>query len=261
MRENAFSLFLLIVLIILLHIAGFLAFDFYNNPNSNLAASKDEPKIPFGGTQNDQVNHRKYNIRNIQKNLPGLLKKPKPIPVNSTKPKIYSWVDSSGVRHFSDQNPQEHFENIQKKDAYVSDDLGTSERAAMQIDPYPSSSSTSKIIVMWNQIFVPVRIGYRGKEVQTMLLLDTGATTTVIHSEAAARLNLWKRSKSASIVADGRKIGSEKAYLDYIRVGPNKFENFPVSIINYSGHNNHFKGLLGMDFLKNVKYRINCGIL
>lgn len=49
-----------------------------------------------------------------------------------------------------------------------------------------------------------------------MLLLDAGASTTAINSEAASKLDLWDRFKTMSIVADGRKINTELAYLDYI---------------------------------------------
>jgi predicted aspartyl protease len=125
------------------------------------------------------------------------------------------------------------------------------------MSPYSFNSKTTRILIKGHQIFIPVRLVYHSQMIQVMLLLDTGATTTVIYDEAASRLNLWKREKSYSIVADGRKIYSERACLDYIMVGPHKFKNFQVSIINYSGNNDHYTGLLGMNFLKNLKYNID----
>ena len=82
-------------------------------------------------------------------------------------------------------------------------------------------------------------------------------STTAIHSEVASILGLWERTKGYSTVADGRKIDTEKAYLDYIQVGPIKIKNFQVSIINYSGNNDNYTGLLGMNFLKRVGYTID----
>ena len=102
-----------------------------------------------------------------------------------------------------------------------------------------------------------MRLGYEKKEVQAMLLLDTGASTTVIHREAASKLNLWDRLKTTSIVADGRMVNTEIAQLDYIQVGPHRLRNFEVSIIDYSGDNNHYTGLLGMNFIRRTEYTIN----
>jgi len=104
---------------------------------------------------------------------------------------------------------------------------------------------------------VPVRIGFKGAEIQTMLLLDTGATTTMVHREIATRLNVRETTRSKSTVADGRTIPTEITMVDYIVVGPHKLRNPKILIIDYHDDKKNFAGLLGMNFLKNFHYRIN----
>jgi predicted aspartyl protease len=242
------TFFFVFLLITFLHIAGFVFYDLYKNHGKNLSELKNI-KISF-------------NLPKIKKNTePEKYVRKKisfpPQKISSHQPRIYSWVDNSGVMHFSDKRPLKHIKNFKEEKAYVSNNLGSSETIANKMSPYSFNSKTTRILIKGHQIFIPVRLVYHSQMIQVMLLLDTGATTTVIYDEAASRLNLWKREKSYSIVADGRKIYSERACLDYIMVGPHKFKNFQVSIINYSGNNDHYTGLLGMNFLKNLKYNID----
>ena len=245
---------LLILFLVLIHVAGFVLYDLYYDPLKNLTISRSDFKTPVSSAKKNQNNHQDFSK---ERKYASNRKNIKPEKFQSERPQIYSWIDSSGVTHFSNREPQNEVRNLQKSNAYVSKKLGSSEMTATRMDPYLSSSSISKIIVKENQIFVPVRLCYREKEVQVMLLLDTGASTTAIHSEAASRLGLWERTKGYSTVADGRKIDTEKAYLDYIQVGPIKIKNFQVSIINYSGNNDNYTGLLGMNFLKRAGYTID----
>ena len=46
------------------------------------------------------------------------------------------------------------------------------------------------ITIDGNRIFVPVTLGNNGIEVETLLLLDTGASHTVVHRDVAAQLNI-----------------------------------------------------------------------
>jgi predicted aspartyl protease len=159
--------------------------------------------------------------------------------------------------HFSNIPPKYAVNDLKIKNEVVSDNLGSSEIIARRIDPFPSKSRTSRVVIKGNQVLVPVRWGFNGSEIQTLLVLDTGATITTVHREVALRLNAKKTYQSNSRVADGRTISSEIAELDYIIVGPHKHTNFKVSIINYQGEKEDSTGLLGMNFIKHASYKIN----
>ncbi|MFZ7126654.1 MAG: aspartyl protease family protein [Desulfobacterales bacterium] len=171
--------------------------------------------------------------------------------------KIYSWKDENGVPHYSTEPPIEPVENLRVSNAIVSDDLGDSEKVAAIIDPAPTDSRKTNILVHGNRVMVPVRMGYRGKEVQTLLLLDTGASITSIHRAVANRLDFRDTRRANFIVADGRTVTSGVGNLDYIAVGPHSIRNFKVSVIDYEGRSDLEKGLLGMDFLKRFSYSID----
>ena len=248
-KTQLISLPLVIVFVVIVHIGIFLTYDHLYNSGNNITKIKKE-------IQNYAKLDKRVEIQNNEKRIRKKYIQKKD-PAQSSKSRIYSWVDSSGVKHFSDMRPNEAVSNLNISEMSLSDDLGESERIAQKIDQHPFNSAITRVVIKGNSVFVPVRLGYAGKEVQAMLVLDTGASTTVIHREAALRLNIWDRLKTTSIVADGRRVNTEMAQLDYIQVGPHRLRNFKVSIIDYSGDNDHYTGLLGMNFIRRTEYTIN----
>jgi predicted aspartyl protease len=113
------------------------------------------------------------------------------------------------------------------------------------------------ITIEGNRIFVPVTLGNNGIEVEALLLLDTGASQTVVHRDVAAQLNITALKKGLSQVAGGQQIYTELGKIDYMRIGPHTIKNATVLIINYEGPPVNFKGMLGMNFLKNFQYKLN----
>ena len=108
-----------------------------------------------------------------------------------------------------------------------------------------------------NRIFVPVTLGNNGIEVETILLLDTGASQTVVHRDVAAQLNIIALKKGLSQVAGGQQIYTELGKIDYLKIGPHRMKNALVLIINHEGPPVNFQGMLGMDILKNFQYQID----
>jgi predicted aspartyl protease len=168
---------------------------------------------------------------------------------------IYSWVDKDGVKKFSNIRPSET-----KRDLVVTKAITSKQSKKLNRKSYISSTSRAKetsVLIKNNQILVPVKLGNNGKEISTLLLLDTGATTTTIHDDFADKLGYFDYKYSKSQIADGRIVDTKLSNFDYIIIGPYRMNNFRVIVMNYQGNSSHSKGLLGMNFLKNVKYQID----
>lgn len=113
------------------------------------------------------------------------------------------------------------------------------------------------VIIDGNRVFVPTTIGNKGIEVETLMLLDTGASQTVVHRDIATQLNIIALKKGLSQVAGGQKIYTEIGKVDYIKVGPHKIDDANVLVINHEGAAVTQKGLLGMNVLRNFNFNID----
>jgi predicted aspartyl protease len=113
------------------------------------------------------------------------------------------------------------------------------------------------VTIEGNRVFVPVTIGNNGIEIAVNLLLDTGASGTVVYRDIANQLNIVALKKGLSQMASGQKIYTEVGKVSYIKVGPKKMNNAIILIINYEGPEANYSGLLGMNFLRRFQYNID----
>ena len=121
----------------------------------------------------------------------------------------------------------------------------------------PKNKGIQRVKIYGDSVLIPVILGNGREKTETLLLLDTGATMVMIHKSVADRLKL-KASRTLQFqVAGGELINTGIGNLSYIKAGPIKKENLEVSIIEYDGPATPFKGLLGMNFLRENDYRID----
>jgi clan AA aspartic protease (TIGR02281 family) len=120
-------------------------------------------------------------------------------------------------------------------------------------------NTPTKVSVIGNSVLVPVTLVSQDNQVDVHLMLDTGASGTVINPEIADRLNmnLSTARKTQGRVVGGAVIEVHQVTLRRITVGPHTRENVAVFVVPHKGPAANYDGLLGMDVLRGLKYTVD----
>lgn len=124
--------------------------------------------------------------------------------------------------------------------------------------PASASGKETKVVVRGNQVLVPAAIGTTaGREVEVLLLLDTGASITTITRAALKKIPTGPAEKAKLMVPGGKMIPADVVTIGYLKVGPHKRKDLQVAIIDHEGPPAAYQGLLGMNFLHDLDYSLD----
>ena len=112
-------------------------------------------------------------------------------------------------------------------------------------------------MISGNRVMIPAEVAVGDRVAHLVLLLDTGATETVLHRQSLSSLQLPKGEKIKGRLAGGQNFNAEKISFGYIEVGPFRNEEMPAMVLANQGPQLPFDGMLGLDFLKDHPYRID----
>jgi len=113
------------------------------------------------------------------------------------------------------------------------------------------------VIIARNRVLVPVEVAMGNRVAELSLLLDTGASRTVLHRSSLSELDLPSGKRYKARVAGGGFVNSNRIKFRYINVGPFRIKKASAMVINLTGNPPSYDGMLGMDFLKNHPYQID----
>ncbi len=209
------------------------------------------------------------------------------LPPPDSPAKVLKYVDRDGVIHFVDDEnliPPEYRQDTRLY-SDPEDELSPKERANLKAvrlrqqeeeearrrieeakkarEAYLKSLETP-VIFRENAVLVPVEVGYDDRKVELTLILDTGATHTMIYRQAIGELGVERGEPAVSEVAGGARVRTYRVKLRYLKVGPWEVEDpyvFTMDRVrhgaNPAGPGAFEHGLLGMDFLQHHDYRID----
>lgn len=193
--------------------------------------------------------------------------------LSSASAEILHYTDADGRKVYVDSPhkiPPQYRKNIQQVDVVLmtEEEKLASQKSRQQLsDDYlrkqqiralekKLAQMTTPVRVLGNQVLVPVSVVWRGRKASLHLLLDTGASMTVLHKGGVSSLNVSSRDSSYAQVAGGGLIKTERVVFDRIELGPYRIENKSTAVIETSGPQ-PFDGLLGMDILGGGRYSID----
>ena len=192
---------------------------------------------------------------------------------------IYKYVDETGRMHFvddADKVPMRYRDQVdaiaEEQDTMSTEEYQAreEERAQRIIDRQEEQRAReaarqeeqrrayqTPAMIRGNRVTIPVEVALGPRVAHLVMLIDTGASATVLHRQALANLQLPQGEKVIARIADGRTVDSEKIKFRYIEIGPFRQDSVHAMVIEPQGPPLPFDGMLGMDFLSAHPHRID----
>jgi predicted aspartyl protease len=92
---------------------------------------------------------------------------------------------------------------------------------------------------------------------EVLLLLDTGASVLTLHEAVAEQLRIEPTQFARFNVANGKSVPAGIARLSEVHFGPFRKANVVAGIIPYHTSDAGYQGLLGMNVLKGIEFKID----
>lgn len=170
-------------------------------------------------------------------------------PTAAAAAEYYRWVDDQGNVHFTDNqhNIPEKFR--QRTDRYQAPENKT---------PAPAPAKTKASIPFEKQGSVVIVDATLNRTTTTKLVVDTGASYTMISSATAKELNIdtSRQQRTAPFQTANGTIQAPLVSLDSITVGGIEIRNMTAAIHDIQTEG-RVSGLLGLDFLANFRMDID----
>lgn len=193
-----------------------------------------------------------------------------------TEAGFYRYFDANGVAHYVDDIDKIPQAYRDQHDALELQQDRRSEREKARIEKNlqklrhqiienaenrPAAARSRRngtpVNIVGNSVLVPVTLGYRKQQMKTSLLLDTGASITVLDRNIGRRLGMKYVGRGKATLADGSVINTHIGRLDFIEIGPLRVERVYVTLIENKNKAKRERGLLGMDILRHLNYSID----
>ncbi|MCK5542308.1 MAG: aspartyl protease family protein [Desulfobacterales bacterium] len=170
----------------------------------------------------------------------------------------YDGLDEQEKKKLKEQETQEILKLKQKTQEAI-EDYRKNERIkdAKEAKEIRLKNRSTPIKFSRNRILASVTIGYSGREVTVDLILDTGASITVLYNSVAEQLEINTGKQSAARVAGGGIVKTKIVEIEYLKVGPKTYKTPTIMVLNNKGPPRDFHGLLGQDFLSHFEYTID----
>ncbi|WP_417448522.1 retropepsin-like aspartic protease [Idiomarina abyssalis] len=107
-----------------------------------------------------------------------------------------------------------------------------------------------------NSVRVPVILKYLNRTVSAALILDTGASHTLVYRNSIRTLGAIPKHSGFATVVGGAKLPAGVVKLNSMSFGPIKRTNAEVLVIEPES-TQEYDGLLGMDILSEVKFEVD----
>ena len=186
---------------------------------------------------------------------------------------VYHYIDESGRKVFVDrksQIPEKYRDDVSIKASRssrspslegVPDDVApddktlTPDELRSELQAYMSRLEMP-VEIRGNSVLVPVQVRYGARNRTLNLLLDTGASSTIVYDDVATILMASTLPSGRARVADGSVVDMQKLTFSEFKVGPYSMSPATAQVMEHKGLSQH-DGLLGMDFLRQARYEID----